>query len=75
VTPDAWRYRWLVERSGLDLRTLLGVGDFTSLDAFIDRRALPCGACGETAPDHCAYPDADGNLPAGWLDLPDCPHA
>jgi len=36
---EAARYRWLRDRSGYDIRTLLGVGDFTTLDDFIDRAA------------------------------------
>ncbi|MBT2299208.1 hypothetical protein J7E70_01900 [Variovorax paradoxus] len=35
------RYEWLSDRSGLDLRTLLGVGDFTSLDSHIDKALTP----------------------------------
>jgi hypothetical protein len=33
---DAMRYRWLKDKSGFDIRSLLDVGDFTSLNAHID---------------------------------------
>jgi hypothetical protein len=33
---DAGRYRWLKDKSGFDIRSLLDVGDFTSLNAHID---------------------------------------
>ena len=39
MVEDSDRYRWLVESSGLDLRTLLGIDDFTSLAAFIDQKS------------------------------------
>ena len=33
---DAARYRWLRDHSGLDIRSLLDVGDFTELSFYID---------------------------------------